>query len=137
MFEYEVIPAPRKGKKARGIKTSEDRFANAMSELLNEMAADGWEYLRTDTLPSEERSGLTGRTTVYQNMLVFRRALEVEEATEVEAAPAVDQPAEPAPALSSRRDDEMAEEHTAPSLPSAAQANEVRENAPTITREES
>ncbi len=38
------------------------------------IASPRWEYLRTDTLPSEERSGLTGKTTVFHNMLVFRRA---------------------------------------------------------------
>ncbi len=42
---------------------------------MNAMGADGWEYQRTDTLPCEERVGLTGRTTVFQNMLVFRRAV--------------------------------------------------------------
>lgn len=37
------------------------------------MAAEGWEYVRAETLPSEERSGLAGRNTVYHNVLVFRR----------------------------------------------------------------
>ncbi|MGH1368769.1 MAG: DUF4177 domain-containing protein [Maritimibacter sp.] len=78
MFEYKVVPAPKRGKKAKGVKTAEDRFAHALSETINEMAADGWEYLRTDTLPSEERSGLRSRTTVFQNMLVFRRAPEAQ-----------------------------------------------------------
>ena len=44
------------------------------------MAANGWEYVRAETLPCEERSGLTGRTTVYHNVLVFRRPLEAAEA---------------------------------------------------------
>ena len=72
-YEYRVVPAPKKGKKAKGVKTAEGRFATALTDCMNEMAVDGWEYLRTDTLPSEERAGLTGRTTVFQNMLVFRR----------------------------------------------------------------
>ncbi|MEC7764278.1 MAG: DUF4177 domain-containing protein [Pseudomonadota bacterium] len=72
-YEYNVVPAPKKGKRAKGVKGAEARFAHALAECMNEMAADGWEYLRTDTLPSEERSGITGRATVFQNMLVFRR----------------------------------------------------------------
>ena len=40
---------------------------------MNDLARDGWEYLRADTLPAEEREGLMGRATVYLNMLVFRR----------------------------------------------------------------
>lgn len=74
-FEYRVIPAPRKGEKARGAKTTGDRFALALTHLMNEMGAEGWEYLRADTLPCEERVGLTGKTTTFQNMLVFRRPL--------------------------------------------------------------
>lgn len=77
-YEYKVVPAPKKGEKARGVKTPEDRFAHALQSLMNQHGADGWEYFRTDTLPAEERSGFTGRTTVFQNLLVFRRVLEVE-----------------------------------------------------------
>ncbi len=40
---------------------------------MNEMGGDGWEYLRADTLPCEERQGLTGKTVKYHSMLVFRR----------------------------------------------------------------
>ena len=79
-YEYRVVPAPTRGKKARGLKGPAERFAHALSEAINELAREGWEYLRTDTLPAEERSGLTGRTTVFQNMLVFRRELEAEAA---------------------------------------------------------
>lgn len=74
-FEYKVIPAPKKGKRGKGVRGSEGKFANALQNIMNTHGADGWEYIRTDTLPSEERTGLTGRTTVFQNMLVFRREL--------------------------------------------------------------
>jgi len=74
-FEYKVVPAPKRGVKARGVKGTEEQFAHALTLLMNEAAAEGWEYQRTDTLPCEERKGLTGKTTVYQNMLVFRRNL--------------------------------------------------------------
>lgn len=73
-YEYKAVPAPTHGKKARGVKSTEDRFALALSEKLNELAADGWEYWRADTLPCEERRGLTGRETTYQNVLIFRRS---------------------------------------------------------------
>lgn len=76
-FEYKVVPAPNRGKKAKGVKSGADRFALAMTDLINELAAEGWEYQRSDTLPAEERSGLTGKTTVFQNMLIFRRPREV------------------------------------------------------------
>jgi len=73
-YEYRVVPAPVRGEKARGLKTTADRFARAMTTLMNEMAVDGWEYLRAETLPCEERKGLTGKTVTDQHVLVFRRA---------------------------------------------------------------
>ncbi len=74
-YEYQVVPAPRRGEKARGLKTLEDRFAFALTTLMNKMGGEGWEYQRADTLPCDERLGLTGSKTSFQNMLVFRRAL--------------------------------------------------------------
>jgi hypothetical protein len=72
-YEYKVIPAPRRGEKARGVKTTEDRFALALTGVMNALGAEGWEYLRADTLPVDERTGLTGTKTTFQNLLVFRR----------------------------------------------------------------
>lgn len=74
-FEYSVIPAPERGERAKGLKTPADRFAHVLSAEINRMAAEGWEYVRAETLPSEERAGLTGRQTVYLNLLIFRRPL--------------------------------------------------------------
>ena len=74
-WEYKVVPAPTKGIKARGVKGPEGRFAHAIEALMNDMGAQGWEYLRAETLPSVERAGLTGSTTQWRNLLVFRRAL--------------------------------------------------------------
>lgn len=72
-FEYKVVPAPSKGTKAKGLKTTGERFAQALMDIMNSQGREGWEYIRADTLPVEERSGLTGKSTTYQNMLVFRR----------------------------------------------------------------
>lgn len=72
--EYKVVPAPRQGEKAKGVKTTADRFALALSNLMNQMAAEGWEYLRADTLPCEEVTGLTRRvSSSFQSVLVFHR----------------------------------------------------------------
>ena len=87
LYEYKVIPAPTKGLKAKGVKTSPDRFANALQTAINVLAGDGWEYVRAETLPSEEREGLMGKTTVFQNMLIFRKPLEAEVAETMGALP--------------------------------------------------
>ncbi|MBY0351194.1 DUF4177 domain-containing protein [Tabrizicola sp.] len=75
-FEFKVIPAPRRGEKARGVKTTEDRFALALTTLMNQLGAEGWDYVRADTLPCEERAGFTGSKTTFQNLLVFRRVID-------------------------------------------------------------
>lgn len=97
-YEYTVIPAPARGEKAKGAKTGIERFAATMAEALNDMARDGWEYVRAETLPAEERAGLTSRNTVYHNLLVFRRALDAETpepAAATRAEPEASEPAEP------------------------------------------
>ncbi len=40
-FEYQVIPAPKKGEKAKGAKTTPDRFAVALTNLMNRMGGGG------------------------------------------------------------------------------------------------
>lgn len=75
-FEFKVIPAPRRGEKARGVKTTEDRFALALTTLMNQLGAEGWDYVRADTLPCEERAGFTGSKTTFQSLLVFRRVID-------------------------------------------------------------
>lgn len=75
-FEFKVIPAPKRGEKARGVKSTEDRFALALTTLMNQLGAEGWDYVRADALPCEERVGFTGSKTTFQNVLVFRRIIE-------------------------------------------------------------
>jgi len=72
-FEYKAVPAPKTGTKAKGIKATDDRFALSLTNALNELAEDGWEYVRAETLPVTERKGLTGSQQSYQNILIFRR----------------------------------------------------------------
>jgi hypothetical protein len=74
-FEYHVVPAPRRGEKARGVKTTEDRFALALASLMNQLGSEGWEYVRADSLPCDERAGFTGTKTTVLNVLVFRRTI--------------------------------------------------------------
>lgn len=107
-FEYKVVPAPKKGKKARGAKTPAARFALGVEIVLNEMAVAGWEYVRAEILPSEERSGLTSSKTHSRNLLVFRRPIVIKtpdiHVRDVEAPAVVARPHQtpvaPAPAVS-------------------------------------
>lgn len=94
-FEYKVVPAPTRTKRVRGVKTPAGRFAVVMTEAINEAAAEGWEYLRSDSMPVEEKPGLLKRREEnYYTVLVFRRALDNAAGgeTAVPAAPAVPVP---------------------------------------------
>lgn len=96
--EYKVVPAPERASKQRGLK-GPALFAHAVETLMNELAAEGWHYLRADTLPQEERSGLTNKITTYRNLLVFQRV--VPEAAAPALAPATE------PATGPETDDEV------------------------------
>jgi hypothetical protein len=89
-YEYRVVPAPNRAEKFRGAKTTTDRFALTLAAVMNELGRDGWEYLRADTLPCEERTGFTGRSTSYQTLLVFRRVLGAAAPAGPHPAPAVE-----------------------------------------------
>ena len=82
LYDYKVVPAPVRGEKDRGGKTGAERFALALGEVMNELAREGWEYWRAETLPAEERAGLASKVTVVHHLLVFRRALARAEAEE-------------------------------------------------------
>lgn len=75
-YEYKVVPAPNRSKRVKGVKGTAGRFAAVLTETMNEQAAEGWEYLRSDSLPVEEKPGLLkSRVETYQTVLVFRRAV--------------------------------------------------------------
>ena len=75
VFEYKALPAPTAGKRAKGVKGNDGRFANALTTVINEQAQYGWEFLHAESLPSVERYGILRRKREsHQNVLIFRRA---------------------------------------------------------------
>jgi hypothetical protein len=77
-YEYIVVPAPEKSPRVKGLKGNR-RFAYGLQEAMNELAQDGWEYYRAESLPEQERRTFMGGTeTVIRNVLVFRREIETE-----------------------------------------------------------
>lgn len=74
-YEYKVVAAPRRTKAFKGVRSHEDQFAEVLAEVMNKMATNDWEYLRAESLPCEEKTGLTSRVEAYQSVLVFRRKI--------------------------------------------------------------
>ncbi|MEM0987919.1 MAG: hypothetical protein AAGK00_03515 [Pseudomonadota bacterium] len=74
-YEYKCVAAPEKARRHKGAKTRTDRVAAAMQELIAEESNGGWEYLRTDLIPVEEKASFFARPReVHRAVLVFRRA---------------------------------------------------------------
>ncbi len=76
-YDYKVVPAPKRAKRVKGVKTPEDLFALTLTDAINEVARQGWEYVRAEHMPAEAsrgwfRTALAGEQTV----LVFRRSRE-------------------------------------------------------------
>ena len=73
-YDYRVIPAPRKLKKVKGVSGAEELFALTLTEAINEVARQGWEYVRAERLPAEAPRGwLKPAVAEEQAVLVFRR----------------------------------------------------------------
>jgi hypothetical protein len=75
IYEFTVVPAPSKAERAEGCRTDADRMARALTTLFNEMALDGWDYIRAETLPNDNSKDLTGTAARTMTLLVFRRLL--------------------------------------------------------------
>ncbi|MCK0167302.1 DUF4177 domain-containing protein [Jannaschia sp. S6380] len=75
IYEYEVIPAPTKPERQPGLKTDGERIAFMLSEIFNELAEEGWEYVRADTINIDNVTGIAGNAPKGHTLLVFRRPL--------------------------------------------------------------
>lgn len=99
-YEYKCIAAPEKARRRRGAKTRTDRVALAIEEILQAECKGGWEYLRADLIPVEEKNGIFSRTQeVHRAILIFRRAVGSQAAAAPQplAATIAPQPVAPAP----------------------------------------
>ena len=120
-YEYKVIPAPNKPKRAKGARSNEERFASTLMTAMNELGADGWEYVRSDTLPVDVRSGIASRSKEYMSVLVFKRVITDDADQVIEEAPE-EVISAPAPIV-------MDTENNAPELGSADELNEIPEDS--------
>ncbi len=76
-YDYKVVPAPRRARKVKGIAAGPDLFALTLTDAINEVARQGWEYYRSETLTMEGPAGWFKRGGVEEQvMLIFRRPRE-------------------------------------------------------------
>jgi hypothetical protein len=73
-YEYRVVPAPKRLKRRKGVSSTTELFAATLAECINAEAAEGWEYVRAESLAAEEPAGWFRRAgVVEETMLIFRR----------------------------------------------------------------
>ncbi len=72
-YDYKTVAAPRRPGKFKGAKGA-DAFARTLEEAISAEASAGWEYLRAENLPCEEKPGFFSRRhTIFHSVLIFRR----------------------------------------------------------------
>lgn len=92
-YSYKTVAAPRRLKKVKGFKGKDALLAHAVEELIAVEAAQGWEYLRADSFPVEEKGGMFSKPVVTERaVLVFRKAVAAQQYQQPAVAP------QPAPA---------------------------------------
>ena len=119
-FEYKVVPAPKRANKARGIRGQDARFSQTLEEILNDMATDGWEYIRADSMTVESGGMLRGSKSQQKTMLIFRRTSPL-----AESQPLVSEVHYTAP-----------EPEAGPSLRATSDRPEPRMNSPRASRDD-
>jgi hypothetical protein len=76
-YDYKVVSAPRRSKKAKGVSQPAELFALTLTEAINEHARDGWEYVRAETLPARSPGGWFKRASEGNvTVMIFRRQRE-------------------------------------------------------------
>jgi hypothetical protein len=76
-YDYKVVPAPKRAKRVKGVKSAEELFALTLTEAINEVARQGWEYVRAEHMPAEASRGwFRSSAAEDQTVLVFRRPRE-------------------------------------------------------------
>lgn len=74
LWRYKCVAAPRRPKLTREHRVPADALAAAMQAAIEAETAAGWEYLRTDLVPMEAKTGWFGPVAeTHQAVLVFRR----------------------------------------------------------------
>ena len=97
-YQYKTVAAPRKLKRVKGVKGADALAAHHVEEAIAVEAADGWEYVRTDRFPIEEKNGMFSRPQVSERaVMIFRKEIVQQVAMAAQPVQPASQPVQPAP----------------------------------------
>ena len=71
-YEYKVVPVPEKCLSSKDAAAADDPAAFTVEVVLNDMAVEGWVYIRTDRM-TLQKGGILGQKDITRDMMVFRR----------------------------------------------------------------
>lgn len=83
-YEFKIVPAPQNVQRG-WFQAKDDGFANTVTELMNEMGACGWDYVRSETLSFGRRRWYGAKRVERHEVLVFRRTIAEEVPVEEKA----------------------------------------------------
>lgn len=76
-YDYKVVPAPKRVKKIKGISAAPDLFALTLTEAINEVARQGWEYYCSESITVQAPGGWFKRGAIEEQVvLIFRKPRE-------------------------------------------------------------
>lgn len=73
-YEFRAVPCPQRAQRSRNVTKGADAFSETLNTAINELAVEGWDYIRAETIDVTSR-GLFKRRTEQRTFLVFRREL--------------------------------------------------------------
>ena len=71
-YEFRAIPCPERAMRAADMPPGADPFCETLAAAINDLATDGWDYIRAETIEVTSRRFLRLRKQ-NRTFLVFRR----------------------------------------------------------------
>lgn len=71
-YEFRAIPCPERALRSADIPAGADPFCETLAAAINDLAAEGWDYIRSETIEVKTRRFLRLRKQ-DRTFLVFRR----------------------------------------------------------------
>ena len=72
-YEYKLVAAPKARNKYSGAKKSIDLFAQTLMDSMNELATDGWQFVRQEKVTESRRTLFFGHKNRQHDYMVYRR----------------------------------------------------------------
>lgn len=71
-YEFRAVPCPQRAQRKPDMPKGLEGFCETLSGSINELAGEGWDYVRTEKIEVKERR-LFRRKSAERTFLIFRR----------------------------------------------------------------